>query len=210
MTQMLDKSCTEFLKRLASNDPTPGGGGAAALVGAIAASLTSMVANLTIGKKKYAEVEEEIKEILASAEKLRENMENLVAKDAEVFQGFMVAFKMANTSDEDKKKRQEAIEKAAYGAAKVPMEIAGECLKVLELANKIVTIGNKAAITDATVSAFIARAALRSACYNVKINLGLIKDKEYVAKEETKMVELNKKALLLEEKVVQETDGALS
>lgn len=207
--QLMDKSCKDFLTELASKAPTPGGGGAAALAGAIAAALTSMVANLTLGKKKYAEVEGKIKPILLSAEILRTRMEALVAADAAVFDGFMKAYKMPHNSEEEEEERSGAIEVAAYDAAEVPLKIAESCMEVLEIAAQIVLIGNKSAVTDATVAAFLARAALRSACYNVQSNLLLIRDKEYVTKTENYMLKLNHKALECEEKVVYETDIAM-
>jgi len=204
--QLMDRTCKDFLVDLASKEPTPGGGGAAALAGAIAAALTSMVANLTLGKKKYAEVEGKIRPILISAEILRTRMEAFVAADAAVFAGFMKAYKMPHTTEAEEIVRAKAIEVAAYDAAEVPLKIAESCMEVLEIAAQIVLIGNKSAITDATVAAFLARAALRSACYNVQSNLLLIKDKEYVTKTENYMLKLNHKALECEEKVVYETD----
>jgi len=207
--QLMDKSCKEFLADLASSSPTPGGGGAAALAGAIAAALTSMVANLTLGKKKYLAVEGKIRPILMSAEILRTRMEALVAADAAVFEGFMQAYKMPHITEQEQSLRDKAIEVAAYDAAEVPLKIAESCMEVLEIASQIVLIGNKSAITDATVAAFLARAALRSACYNVQSNLLLIKDKEYVTKTEGYMLKLNHQALDCEEKVVYETDIAM-
>lgn len=207
--QLMDRTCKEFLADLASAEPTPGGGGAAALAGAIAAALTSMVANLTLGKKKYAEVEGQIRPIFITAEILRTRMEALVAADAAVFEGFMKVYRMPHITEEETNKRSKAIEVAAYDAAEVPLKIAESCMEVLEIAAQIVLIGNKSAVTDATVAAFLARAALRSACYNVQSNLLLIKDKEYVTKTESYMLKLNHKALECEEKVVHETDIAM-
>ena len=101
-TQLLDKSCKDFLTDLASKEPTPGGGGAAALAGAIAAALTSMVSNLTLGKEKFADVEDKIRPLLVSAEILRTRMLALVAADAAVFDGFMKAYKLPKNTDEEK------------------------------------------------------------------------------------------------------------
>jgi methenyltetrahydrofolate cyclohydrolase len=207
--QLLDKSCKNFLVDLASASPTPGGGGACALAGAISAALTSMVANLTLSNKKYAAVEHTIQPILISAEILRSRMEALVAADAAVFKGFMKALKMPKNTEEEKSARANALEVAAYDAAEVPLKIADSCMEVLEIAAKIVLIGNKSAITDATVAAFLARAALRSACYNVQCNLLLIKDQDYVTKTETYMLKLNHKAEDIEEQVVRDTDEAM-
>ena len=207
--QLLDKSCKDFLTDLASKAPTPGGGGGAALAGAIAAALTSMVANLTLGKEKFAQVEEKIKPILASAETLRTRMLALVAADAAVFDNFMKAYKMPKNTEEEKAARAESIQIAAYDASEVPLKIADSCLEILRLSSKMVRIGNPSAITDATVSAILARAALRSACYNVHSNLLLLKDKDYVSKTEDHLMQIVVQARELEEDVIRETDRVL-
>lgn len=209
MEQLLEKPCTVFLAELASKSPTPGGGGAAALVGATAAALTSMVANLTLGKEKYASVERKIRPILISAEILRTRMEALVTADAAVFKGFMRAYRLPHATPEEISYRNETMEVAAYDAAEVPLKIAESCMEVMEIASKIVLIGNKTAITDATVAALMARASLRSAGYNVQSNLLLIKDKEYVTKTEAKLLKLNHKAEELEKQVIRDTDIVL-
>lgn len=209
MERLVKKSCEDFLKVLASKEPVPGGGGAAALAGAIGAALTSMVANLTIDKKGYEEVQEQINLVLTAAEVLRSKMLALVTADAAVFGKFMACYKMPKVTEEEKKIRAESIQVAAYDAAEVPLAIAQACMEVLEIAAQVVKIGNKTAITDATVAAFLARAALRSACYNVQSNLLLIKDAEYVTKTEAYLLKLNHEALDLEELVVVETDIAM-
>ena len=208
-TQLLDKSCKDFLTDLASKEPTPGGGGAAALAGAIAAALTSMVSNLTLGKEKFANVEDKIRPLLVSAEILRTRMLALVAADAAVFDGFMKAYKLPKNTDEEKEFRTNSIQIAAYDASEVPMKIADSCLDILHLSSKLVRIGNPSAITDATVAALLARAALRSACYNVHSNLLLLKDKEYVQRTEEHLLEICREAKELEDDVIRETDRIL-
>lgn len=198
-----------FLTDLASKEPTPGGGGAAALAGAIAAALTSMVSNLTLGKEKFADVEDKIRPLLVSAEILRTRMLALVAADAAVFDGFMQAYKLPKNTDEEKAFRTNSIQIAAYDASEVPMKIADSCLDILHLSSKLVRIGNPSAITDATVAALLARAALRSACYNVHSNLLLLKNKEYVQKTEEHLLEICSEAKQLEEDVIRETDRIL-
>jgi len=205
-TQLLDKSCKEFLFELASKEPTPGGGGAAALAGAIAAALTSMVSNLTLGKEKFANVEDKIRPLLVSAEILRTRMLALVAADAAVFDSFMKAYKMPKSNDEEKALRTESIQIAAYDASEVPLKIADSCLDILHLASKLVRIGNPNVITDATVAALLARAALRSACYNVHSNLMLLKNKEYVEQTEEHLQKIRQEAKELEDDVISETD----
>ena len=179
MSDLTKLSCQEFLKKLASNSPTPGGGGGAAMAGALAVALTSMVGNLTVGKEKFAQYEAEVQELLAKAEALRMKMFALVNADAEVFNSFMACYRLPKNTDEEKQARNQAIQNAAKEAAEVPLKIAESCLEIMKLAERIAIIGNPGAITDAAVSSIIARAALRSAVYNVVVNLKLIKDEAY-------------------------------
>lgn len=208
-SQMLDKSCKDFLTDLASKEPTPGGGGAAALAGAIAAALTSMVSNLTLGKGKFAAVEEKIRPILVSAEILRTRMLALVVADAAVFENFMRAYRLPKSTEEEKRARSESIQIAAYDASEVPLKIADSCLDILHISSQLMRVGNPSAITDATVAALLARAALRSACYNVHSNLLLLKDKEYVEKTEEHLRKICREAEELEQDVISETDRIL-
>ena len=179
MSDLTKLSCQEFLEKLASNAPTPGGGGGAAMTGALAVALTSMVGNLTVGKEKFAQHEAEVQELLAKAEALRLELLNLVNADAEAFNNFMVCYRMPKNTDEEKQARNQAIQNAAKEAAEVPLKIAEACLEIMKLAERIAIIGNPGAITDAVVSSIMARAALRSAVYNVVVNLKLIKDGAY-------------------------------
>lgn len=208
-SQMLDKSCKDFLTDLASKEPTPGGGGAAALAGAIAAALTSMVSNLTLGKEKFAAVEGKIRPILVSAEILRTRMLALVVADAAVFENFMRAYRLSKSTEEEKRARSESIQIAAYDASEVPLKIADSCLDILHISSQLMRVGNPSAITDATVAALLARAALRSACYNVHSNLLLLKDKEYVEKTEEHLRKICREAEELEQDVISETDRIL-
>lgn len=206
---MLEKNCKEFLDLLASKEPVPGGGGAAALAGALAAALTSMVCNLTFGKKKYEEVQLEISELLLDSEVARGRLSDLVDEDARVFAELMQAYKLPKATDEEQALRIRAISERSIDASEVPFEIACVCLKVLELSNKAAKIGNQQLISDAGVSALLARAALRSACYNVLINLSAIKDGEYIRVKLQEMKELKRKAFELEEKVLESTEKVL-
>ena len=184
-------TCGTFLEELASKAPTPGGGAASALCGAVAAALTAMLANLTVGKAG------------------REELTALADDDAAVFGKFMAAYKMPKTTDVEKAARTAAIQQAAVAAADVPMQIAEKSMEVLLLARRIIVTGNPNAISDGTVSAIVARAALRSALYNVKINLGLIKDAAYVEQAAAKMQTLEAKALETEAFVLARTDEIL-
>ena len=202
-------SLTEFLEKLASNAPPPGGGGGSAMAGALAAALTSMVGNLTTGKEKFAEHEIEVQDILSKAEVLRLRMLELVNADAEVFKAFMVCYRLPKNTDEEKLARAEAIQNAAKQAAEVPFEIAEACLTVMKLAERIAVIGNQGAITDAACSAILGRAAMRSAIYNVVVNLKLIKDNAYNEAMYAKIESMQLEAEVLEKKTLATTDAVL-
>jgi glutamate formiminotransferase/formiminotetrahydrofolate cyclodeaminase len=171
-----------FLSELASSSPAPGGGSVAALAGGLGAALSSMVCNLTVGKEKYADVQEEIKEVLKKSEKLRKELTKLIDKDTEAFNDVMKAFKMPKETEEQKKKRSEAIQEGYKTAASVPLETARTCEKILDIAIVIAKKGNQNSITDSAVSALMAQAGVESAIFNVKINLGSIKDEIFVKK----------------------------
>lgn len=209
MEKLLDTTCEKFLEELASKQPTPGGGAASALCGATAAALTAMLGNLTAGKAGSEANDKMALEIIIAADKLRLELAQLADNDAAVFNKFMEAYKMPKATDTEKAMRTAAIGQAAIAAAEVPMQIANKSLEVLKLARKLIVFGNPNAISDGTVSALMARAALRSALYNVKINLGLIKDDEYVAAARAKMQQLEAKAMEIEAFVLARTDEVL-
>jgi glutamate formiminotransferase/formiminotetrahydrofolate cyclodeaminase len=183
-----------FLSELASSSPAPGGGSVAALAGSLAAALSSMVCNLTIGKEKYADVQEEIKETLNKSEKLRNDLIKLIDEDTEAFNDVMKAFKMPKDTEEQKNKRTEAIQEGYKIAANVPLKTAKTCEKILDLALIVAEKGNKNSITDAAVSAYMAQAGVKSAILNVTINLGSIKDEDFVKKTSLITDELKKNA----------------
>ena len=209
MEKLLDTTCEKFLEELASKQSTPGGGAASALCGATAAALTAMLGNLTAGKAGSEANDKMALEIIIAADKLRLELAQLADDDAAVFNKFMEAYKMPKATDTEKAMRTAAIGQAAIAAAEVPMQIADKSLEVLKLARKLIVFGNPNAISDGTVSALMARAALRSALYNVKINLGLIKDDEYVAAARAKMQQLEAKAMEIEAFVLARTDEVL-
>jgi formiminotetrahydrofolate cyclodeaminase len=174
-----DKKLAVFLDELASAEPTPGGGGAAAICGAMASALTSMVCNLTIGKKKYLEVSEQMKGVLAQSEELRREFLKLSDEDARAFQGLISAFKMPQETEEQKSLRSEAIQRETMNAAMVPMEVIRKCKELLPLSGNAAEKGNINAISDAGVSALLLGAAAQSAALNVNINLSGIKDRQW-------------------------------
>ncbi|MBD3348172.1 MAG: methenyltetrahydrofolate cyclohydrolase [Candidatus Eisenbacteria bacterium] len=170
-----------FLSELASESPTPGGGSVAALAGSLGAALNSMVCNLTIGKKKYAEVESEMEELLGKAESLRLELARLIDEDAAAFDKFMDAMKLPKETDGDKAKRRDAMQSALVDAATVPLAVMEKCVEVASLARDAAAKGNRNAVSDAGVAVLMARAGAHAARLNVIINLGSISAPEHKA-----------------------------
>ncbi len=173
----VDVLASRFLDDLASAAPTPGGGSAAAYVGAMAAALVSMVARLTIGKPRYAPVEAQMKEILKQAERLQAELTAGVAEDSAAFDTVMAAFKLPKDTPEQQTHRAAAIEAATLEAAKVPLEAARRAATVIALAERCVALGNLHAISDGASAASLARAALTSAGYNIRTNVASLAHK---------------------------------
>jgi len=188
---LADLSIKEFLKKTASNSPVPGGGSIAALSAAIAASLSEMVAHLTIGKKGYEALEEEMEEIAKDAFQYRERLIRYIDKDSNAYNGVMGAFKLPKGTEQERNNREGAIQEALINATLVPLDVARDAFKIIELAGKVVKQGNKNAVTDGAVAVMMARTAALSALYNVKINLASIKDTNFVEeiREEIKHME---------------------
>ena len=210
MANLTDLTSKEFLTELASSAPAPGGGGGAAMAGALAAALSSMVCNLTLGKEKFAAQEAEVQSVLTKAERARERLLELVQEDAAVFNSFMSCYKLLKSTDEEKAVRTAAIRVAAKKAAEVPLAIARESFAVLELADELVVCGNPGVITDGVCSGLLARAALRCAEYNVRINLGLTKDAEWNAQVQAELEAMLTQAEALEAKLLAVTDKTLA
>jgi len=189
-------SCAPFLARLASDSPTPGGGSAAALAGAMGAALVVMVCNLTIGRDKFKEVESELRLVHAEATKLESAMSSLVRRDAEAYAGFVDAMKLPKATDAEKAARKRAMGEAAVRAAEIPLETMRVALEVMRLAVVVATKGNPHAASDGAVAALLGRAALRSADMNVRINLPSVQDET-----------LRAKMLAEAESLVRETDS---
>ena len=168
-----------FLDQLASQASTPGGGSAAAIMGAMSAALLSMVANLTVGKKKYEDVEREMQEFLAHSESLRARLTGMIQADVDVFDKVMAAYGLSRETEAQKAARSAAIQAALQEATDVPLACAQLCADVIELCRPVAEKGNLNVISDAGVAVLAAHAALRSAALNVYINLGGIKDEAF-------------------------------
>jgi glutamate formiminotransferase/formiminotetrahydrofolate cyclodeaminase len=161
---------TEFLDALASGNPTPGGGSAGAYAGAAAASLVSMVARLTLGRKKYAQVETEMQAILTQAESLRNDLTIAIQLDATAFEGVMNAYRLPKDSPGQQEVRHKAIEQATLLATQAPMAVAKKSARVLELAEQVIRLGNVSALSDGASGAALSTAAILAAEFNVRIN----------------------------------------
>jgi formiminotetrahydrofolate cyclodeaminase len=188
MADIKDTEIEQFLEALASQSATPGGGSAAAIIGAMGAALVSMVCNLTIGKKKYAEVESDMKDVLAKSETLRQKLIGMIGDDVKAFDAVMGAYGMPKDTDADKAKRDQAIQAALKQATDVPMACARAARQVIDTAATASNKGNLNVISDAGVGVLAGYAALRSAALNVFTNARMITDKTFA---EAKLKELN-------------------
>jgi formiminotetrahydrofolate cyclodeaminase len=174
------KTVNGFLDEVASSLPAPGGGSVAALAGALGAALTSMVCNLTLGKKKYAAVEQDMKNILERSEDLRAQFTGLVDKDTEAFNKVMEAYALPKDSDAQRALRSAAIGEATKEATLVPLEVMKHCIDGIALVQEVASKGNSNSVSDAGVSALMLHAACEAAALNVRINLNGLSDAEFV------------------------------
>ncbi len=174
------RTLSSFLDELASSSPAPGGGAVAALAGALGTALTVMVCNLTIGKKKYADVEEELKPVRTSAEELRATFTQLIERDTLAFTKVVETYGLPKDTDPQKALRTAAITEATKEAALVPLEVMKHCIDALALAQQVASKGNINSISDAGVSALMLHAACEGAALNVKINLAALSDSDFV------------------------------
>jgi formiminotetrahydrofolate cyclodeaminase len=198
---LANMNIVDFLEKTASSDPVPGGGSISALGAAAAASLAEMVANLTIGRKEYAAVEEEMKVISNKALNYRDKLVKDIDKDSDAYKQVLKAFKFPIGTEKEKRQRKKAIQEAFKNASLVPLSVAKDAFKIIELAENVIKKGNKNAITDGAVAAMMARTAVLSALYNVKINLSSIKDVDFV-NEVAKEVELMESKIEKKEKEI--------
>jgi len=188
VTEIKDKSLHIYLDELASSAPTPGGGSAAALMGAQAAALTSMVCNLTIGKPKYAAVETDMQALLQKSEALRATLTAMIKADVEVFNQLMAAYGLAKATEQEKINRSQQIQNILKEATQVPLDCAKACAMAIEQSKEAAAKGNLNVISDAGVAVMSAYAGLKSAALNVYINTASLKDRDFA---EQKLAELN-------------------
>ncbi len=202
-----DLTLKQFLEKTANNEPVPGGGSISALHGAIAAALTEMLANITIGKKNYSAVEETMKLNATKASALRTEFLNDITRDAEAYNLVFQAFRLPKDTDEQKVLRSEKIQEATKVAALVPMEVAERAFELLDLIGETTRKGNKNAITDGCVAMMTCRTAVLGALLNVRINLASIKDERFVKELSEKCNRIEKETLRKEQELTELVRG---
>ena len=206
---LTEKPVNTFLDELASSAPAPGGGSAAALAAAIGAALVSMVANLTVGKKDYANVQEDIQRILGRSEALRHKCQELLDADVAAYTEVSKVYKMPRDTEEQKQARSAAMQKALKNATAVPMQLAEACVEILDLCPESAEKGNVRAVSDVGVGALMAEAALRAAALNVLINLGSIKDESFVKKERARLDSILSGTAERKERILKDVEAKL-
>jgi formiminotetrahydrofolate cyclodeaminase len=205
-----EMSLEKFSEVLASKEPTPGGGCASALAGALAAGLAAMVARTTAASKKFADRAEQMNAIAAEADRLRVEFLTLVDEDARAFDQVMAAFRLPKETPEQQVPRSQAIQQAYKAAVEPPMKVCTRSVRVLELALQVAEHGNPSAASDAGVGALLAATALEGAALNVQINLGTIKDEAFRRIQEEKVGGARAQGQALRDKVLAEVRGKLT
>ena len=187
---MLESSAKDFVSALSSKEPIPGGGGASAYVGSMGMALGVMVGNLTVGKKKYADVEAEVKILMEKSEKVIARFQSLVAEDAAAFYPLSQAYGMPKNTEEEIQRKEETLQKALVNATLVPLEIARCCAEGIDLQEEFAQKGTRIAISDVGVGVAFLKAALEGAKLNVLINTQIMKDQEFKHRIETELADL--------------------
>jgi len=204
-----DDRCTDFLTVLASAAPVPGGGGASAFVGAMGTALGCMVANLTLGKKKYQDVQEDIQRIIKDAEALRAELTALVEKDAEVFEPLSKAYGLPKDTEEEQRHKAEVLERALKAASQVPYEIMERSMQAMELHAELAKKGTRIAVSDVGVGVQFCKAALMGASLNVYINTKLMKDRAYAEDLNRKVDAMLRQGMDTADRIYAEVEGSL-
>jgi formiminotetrahydrofolate cyclodeaminase len=199
---LTDLTIKEFLAKTAGNDPVPGGGSISALNGAIATALTEMVANLTVGKKKYEGVEGQMRSVAVEAAAIRDRFISYIDKDSEAYDSVFSAFKLPKETEEEKAERSRVIQEATKEAASVPMMVAEEMASVMETIIYVAHKGNQNAVTDACVAMMSARTCVLGALLNVRINLASVKEEAFVERMKKKADHLETEAIRIETKLL--------
>ncbi|MFR9166205.1 MAG: cyclodeaminase/cyclohydrolase family protein [Dysgonomonas sp.] len=206
---LTDLSVKQFLDKTAGNEPVPGGGSISALSAALSAALTEMVANLTIGKKKYLDKEDLMKQIAKTAKDYQNGFVKDIDADADAYNKVFDAFKLPKDTEEQQALRSEKIQEATKIAAEVPMQVAKNAYSLMDVIVQVAKEGNQNAITDACVAMMAARTAVLGALLNVRINLGSIKDLDYVQNMAKEADFLEKQAILKEKELLDDVKKIL-
>lgn len=206
---LASKRVNEFIDDVSSQSPAPGGGSVAALSAALGAALTAMVCRLTIGKKKYEAVQDEMMQILGQADELKAKMTRLIDQDTEAFNAVMRAFGMPKESESEKQQRSAAIQDATRQATLVPLEVMKLAEQALGLAATVAEKGNVNSISDAGVAALVLAAGCEGAAYNVRINLATLKDERFVAETKILMEAISTNVEMLADRIGKRVDEVL-
>jgi formiminotetrahydrofolate cyclodeaminase len=206
---LMDMTVKEFLTELASNSPAPGGGSVSAMAGSLSAALVSMVANLTTDNNDSGQ-NQDVDAALKRAADLMAVLEEAVDADTEAFNKVMDAYRLPKQTEEEKKKRSQAIQQALQGAALHPMKVARQCLDVLRLCSWAAAEGNPNALSDAGVAALLAQSGIRGALYNVEINLSSIKDQQFKERLAREKEEILKEAVRLQKDIEEHLNNSFA
>lgn len=189
-----ERSIPVFIEALGSSAPTPGGGAASALVGALAAALAEMVAQLTAGRKQFSAVESEARDVLLSAQRLRQSLLDLIAEDERAFEGVSTGYRLPKVTDEERALREEAIQAALHDAMQPPLAVMRQACEAAELAERIARAGNPTVASDAGCAALFAESAVHAAALNVLANVVLLRDTAAAAAARAQIAELSARA----------------
>ena len=187
---MMDLAIRDYTTKLAGGDPTPGGGSAAALSGALAAALCAMTARLTVGREKYRPSWPDMERVECEADQLAARLLELADEDSAAYEKVMAAYALPKNTEEEKAARRAAAEEAIKGAALVPLETLKAAVVIAGLAREAAARGNPNCLSDAGVAALLARAAATGAAYNVRINLGGLSDRDFISETRSQAADL--------------------
>ena len=201
MKKIEEMNLNDFLSETASSSPAPGGGGGCAFVGALGVALGNMVCSLTLGKKKYADVEDDMKNLSVRAQKVREELVSLISADAEAFEPLAAAYRMKSDTAEEKAAKDNELEICLKGACEVPLEIMRKCCEAIDIVMEYAAKGSVMAISDAGCGAIICKSALQGAALNVFINTKSMKNRELAEKMNEEADELLRKYTMLADEI---------
>ena len=198
-----------FVEDLNSSKPAPGGGSAAAFTGAMASALAGMTAHMTVGKKSYAAVEEEMRDVIARSGKLQQEMLLLAQEDADVFGLVLDAYRMPRGTQAEKDARDAELQRTGKLSVLASLRLSETCIAILRLAETVVRKGSRLLVTDGAASAILARACLRVAAYNVQANLHTVTDPDFVSQTETRLRDCRNFGHDLEREILAEVERRL-